>query len=161
MSMLQWFNDLKRQDQLMLSIGGAALAAYLLFVVLYGSMAESSDVLARQNTVAKETLQEVKALAARYKALEKSSKKRAGGAKKSLTRLIDDTVKKNELVMKRFQPSSSGDVQVRFENAMFNNTVAWLNQLETEHGVFIKDLSVSPGSGSGLVNVTVRLRQGI
>lgn len=159
--MQQWFNNLKRQEQLMVSIGGVALVAYLIFTLLWQPMAASSETLATQNTVARETLSSVKQLADRYKALEKTSKKRSSSSSKSLSRIIDETVKKNELVMKRFQPSSSGDVQVRFENAVFNNMLAWLNQLESDQGVFIKDLSVSPGNGSGLVNVSVRLRQGI
>ena len=159
--MREWFNRLKRQEQLMVAIGGAALVAYLLFVILWQPIAESSDVLVRQNEAAKQSLKEVKVLAARFSQLQKTSKKQSAGSSKSLTRLIDETAKSNELVMKRFQPSSTGDVQVRFENAVFNNMVAWLNQLENDHGVFIKDLSVSPGSGSGLVNVSVRLRPGL
>ncbi|MBL4826484.1 MAG: type II secretion system protein M [Spongiibacteraceae bacterium] len=158
--MQEWFEHLKRQEQLMLLIGGSLVVIYLFIVVLWQPMVESSELLEVKNNTARESLQNVKQLAAKYKQLEKSGKKKSGSSGTSLTRLIDQSVKKNELYMKRFQPSSSGDVQVRFENAVFNNVIAWLSQLENEHSVFIKDLSVSPGNGSGLVNVSVRLRQG-
>ena len=91
------------------------------------------------------------------------SKKKSGpeatGGKQNLTRLIDTTVKNNTLTMTRFQPSSSGEVQVRFENAVFDHILSWLHELEIGNGIVIRDLSVTNGSAIGLVNVSVRLRQ--
>jgi hypothetical protein len=34
-----------------------------------------------------------------------------------------------------------------------------MNELENTHNVLIKDLSMTMGAGSGLVNVSVRMRQ--
>lgn len=154
--MKQWFNNLRRQEQLMVLVGGAVVAVYVVFVFILGPMADTRDKLQRQNQAAATTLAEVKALAEQYRRLQGggSPTPATGG---SLTRIVDTTVKHNQLSMSRFQPSSSGDVQVRFENALFNNLVAWLNELEVENGVLIKDLSITPGSGTGLVNVSVRL----
>lgn len=158
--MQQWFNNLQRQEQLMLLGGGFAVALYIVFVLILGPMSKSADVLTLQNERATESLHNVQALAEEYTRLKKSG---AGptGQKQNLTRLIDSTVKKNQLYMSRFQPSSSGDVQVRFENAVFNNIITWINELESEHGTVVKDLSITKGSASGLVNVSVRLHQGV
>ncbi|MEE8059259.1 MAG: type II secretion system protein M [Pseudomonadales bacterium] len=158
-SMQQWFNNLKRQEQLMLLIGGTIIIAYLLLTALWRPMAASVDTLARQNQAARETLQNVQSLAVEYKTLQRSGAGNSRNSKQNLTRLIDSTVKKNQLIMNRFQPSSSGDVQVRLENAVFNNVLAWINELESDNGVIVKDLSISPGNASGVVNVSIRLRQ--
>ncbi|MGK0500133.1 MAG: general secretion pathway protein M [Oceanicoccus sp.] len=157
--MQQWFNNLTRQEQLMLVIAGAAVFVYLLFVLVLRPMSASADNLLLQNQRTAESLQTVRALAAEYKQLQKNGPV-TSSAKQNLTRLIDNTVKKNELVMSRFQPSSSGDVQVRFENSVYADVIAWLNEVEVSNGINIKDLSISPGNASGLVNVSVRLRQG-
>ena len=155
--MQQWFNNLQRSEQMILAIGAAVVALYIVFVLLVRPMSAKVDSLQSQNLVAAESLQNVESMAAQYRRLEKTSGgKRRGGA--NLTRLIDSTVKANQLQMSRFQPSSSGDVQVRFENAAFNNVLAWLNQLENNHGVVVKDLSITPTGASGYVNVSVRLR---
>ncbi|WP_101757508.1 type II secretion system protein GspM [Oceanicoccus sp. KOV_DT_Chl] len=156
--MQQWFNNLTRQEQLLLLCGGASVILYVLFVLILQPMSSSVAQLEVQNQRAAETLNSVTALAAEYEALKQKGYA-VSNQSQNLTRLIDNTVKKNGLAMSRFQPSSSGDVQVRFENAAFNNIVAWLHELENEQGVVIKDLSVSPGSDSGYVNVSVRLRQ--
>ncbi len=158
--MQQWFNNLQRQEQLMLSLGGVVVLAYVLYALIWRPMANSVDTLQRQNQAAQESLQKMQVLAVEYKQLKGAGAGRSGGSRQNLTRLIDSSVKKNKLTMNRFQPSSSGDVQVRFENAVFNHIVAWLNELENDNGVIVKDFSVTPGVASGVVNVSVRLRQG-
>lgn len=144
----------------MLLAGALVLMAYLLFALLWRPLATEVDSLERKNLVAKQSLIAVKSLAQEFSSLQQSATANSGGASLNLTRLIDNTVKKNKLTMNRFQPSSSGDVQVRFENAVFNQILAWLHELEVGNGVAVKDLSINPGSASGLVNVSVRLRQG-
>ena len=74
-----------------------------------------------------------------------------------LAQLVDRTVAAHQLHMSRFQPGSGGDVQVRLDNAAFAQVLRWLNVLETEQGVTIRELVIAPGSGSGFVNVSVRL----
>ncbi|MCP3908224.1 MAG: type II secretion system protein M [Oceanicoccus sp.] len=157
--MQQWFNNLRRQEQLMLLFGSFVVLAYLLFVVILAPMSASVTRLEQQNKQAVESLVAVKELAKEYNALQKSGAGKSG-SKQNLARLIDTTVKASGLTMNRFQPSSSGDVQVRFENAVFNDVIAWIGALENDHGVLVKDLSISNGAATGLVNVSVRLRQG-
>jgi general secretion pathway protein M len=157
--MQQWFNQLKRQEQLLIIALAAVLVLYLMVVLIWRPMSASVSSLRLQNQQSQQSLQQVEQLAAEYKVLEQSAGSRSA-SKQNLTRLIDNTVKKHQLEMSRFQPSSSGDVQVRFENAGYNNVLAWLNELENSHGVLIKDLSITLGAGSGVVNVSVRMRQG-
>ncbi len=157
--MQQWFNNLRRQEQIMLLVGSFVVLAYLLFVVILAPMSDSVANLEQKNRQAAESLVAVKELASEYKAL-KNSGAGTSGTKQNLTRLIDTTVKNSGLTMNRFQPSSSGDVQVRFENAVFNDVIGWISTLENDHGVLVKDLSISNGVATGLVNVSVRLRQG-
>lgn len=155
--MKEWFNNLRRQEQLMLLIGALVVVAYIVFVLILAPMADTRDNLQRQNVEAAQTLAEVGALANQYQSLSGVATAGARPTVGNLTVIVDTTVKANQLKMTRFQPSSQGDVQVRFENAVFNHIVAWLNDLEVNNGVLIKDLSLTPGAGKGLVNVSVRL----
>lgn len=160
MAIQQWFNRLKRQEQILVLILAVVLVAYLLVVMVFRPMSQQINSLALQNQQSVETLAAVKALAAEYQLLQKSGAARHQ-SKQNLTRLIDTLVKKHQLSMSRFQPSSSGDVQVRFENAAYSHILAWLHDLEHNHGVLIKDLSITMGGVSGIVNVSVRMRQGV
>lgn len=154
--MQQWFNNLPRREQIILLVGGGAVLLYIVFMIILAPMSEAVANLKQQNMVAAATLVEVQQLSGEYQRLQKnSSKPRQSGG--NLTRIIDSSVKNNQLMMSRFQPSSRGDVQVRFENAVFNHILSWLNEMESEHSIMVKDLTIGPGSGSGLVNVSVRL----
>lgn len=157
--MQQWFNRLKRNEQFMLLLAAALIFLYVVFFLILGPMSVSVSAMNVRNQQAQISLKNVKDMAKEYSVLQQSGAGKKT-SKANLTRLIDSTVKTNDLTMNRFQPSSSGDVQVRFENAAFNNILAWLYELENGNGVVIKDLSISPGSASGFVNVSVRLRQG-
>ena len=156
--MQQWFYNLKRNEQIMILLGSLLVLAYLIYSLLLSPMSQAVDKLELQNATAARSLQVVKNLSQEYQSL-KNAGPAVSGRKQNLTRLIDATVKNNTLTMTRFQPSSSGDVQVRFENAVFDNIFSWLNELETGNGIVIRDLSITKGSAVGLVNVSVRLRQ--
>lgn len=157
----QWFNNLPRREQLWVLVLGAVLALYIVFFLMLGPMQESVAKLQRQNDDAQQSLDNVNALVAQFNTLNKANGGSKAALHQNLNRLIDSSVKENNLQMNRFQPSSSGDIQVRFENAVFNNILAWLHQLEVDNAVIIKDLSISPGNAGGLVNVSVRVRQGV
>jgi general secretion pathway protein M len=160
MKFKQWFNNFNTREQLMMVMGGAAVIVYLGYVLLWNPLAISQKNLKIQNQQATETLQKVEALAAQYKKLKQSGLSSKKGSGQSLSQIIDTSVARNQLKMKRFQPSSSGDAQVRFENAEFNHIIAWLYDLENGYGLIVKDLSVTPSNISGYVDVSVRLSQG-
>jgi type II secretory pathway component PulM len=110
--MQQWFNSLKQQQQLLVLFLVVMLAVYFLVVFIWRPMSASVSSLEKQNERSQASLIQVKALAAEYKVLEKSGIS-STSSKQNLTRLIDTTVKNHQLTMSRFQPYSSGDVQVR------------------------------------------------
>ena len=155
--MQKWFNDLESREQLLVLIGGILLLVYLLYLLVWNPVASKRDDLKVQNVAVSQSLGSVKRLAAEYIALKKSGAASKSPVGENLSKIVDSSVARNQLKMNRFQPSSSGDVQVRFENAVFNNIVAWLYELESGYAIEVKELSVTPGSASGLVNVSVRL----
>lgn len=156
--MQKWFNNLESREQLMLVVCGFFVLIYLLYQLLWSPIVDKRDKLQLQNQAVMESLGNVRNLAAEYKALKQSGAAGKSPVGANLSRIVDTSVARNQLKMNRFQPSSSGDVQVRFENAVFNNIVAWLYELETDYAIDVKELSITPGAGSGLVNVSVRLQ---
>ncbi len=155
--MEQWFHKLEAREQLMVAVGAFFVALYLLYLLLWSPIVSQGQQLKQQNQAVAESLASVRSLAAEYTALKKSGADSKSPVGSNLSRIVDSSVARNQLKMNRFQPSSSGDVQVRFENAVFNNIVAWLYELESGYAIAVKELSVTPGAATGLVNVSVRL----
>ncbi len=158
--MLPWFNGLSRKEQLLLLLCSVCIFAYIVFFIVLRPMHLSAITLERQNELAAESLKNVRQLASEYKLLTDSGAETSAAPKQNLTLIIDKLVKDNGLQMKRFQPSSTGDVQLRFENSSFNKILNLLNQLESTYSVRIKDLSVSQGGIEETVDVSIRLHGG-
>jgi type II secretory pathway component PulM len=157
MTLLNRFRELSLRDQTMLLVLAAAIAAYLLLQIVWRPLAVSNDSLARANTALRASVQNMTQLAAEFRQLQQAGTGNAAASGESLAQLLDRTVAVQGLKMSRFQPGSTGDVQVRFDNSAFDNVARWLHQLESEQGVTVRDLSVTPGAAPGLVNVSVRL----
>jgi general secretion pathway protein M len=155
--MLARLNQLSLRDQAMLVVLAAALLLYMLYQVFWHPLATANRNLAQQNAAVANSLATMNQLAAQYRELQKANGPGNTSAGETLTQLVDETVASNQLHMSRFQPGSSGDVQVRFDNASFDQVLRWLSELESKHGVTLREFGVSPGSGPGLVNVSVRL----
>lgn len=155
--MLARLRQLSLRDQAMLVLLAAAMLLYVLYQMLWHPLAAANSSLAAQNAAVAKSLASVNQLAAQYRELQKSSAQDNSGQGETLTQLVDQTVAGNQLHMSRFQPGSSGDVQVRLDNASFDQVLRWLGELESKHGVTLREFGIAPGSGPGLVNVSVRL----
>jgi type II secretory pathway component PulM len=61
------------------------------------------------------------------------------------------------LAVKRLQPNSRGEVQIRFEGVAFDNLLRFLEQIEAVSGLSVLDASVSSAGQSAGVNATLRI----
>ena len=147
--------QLSMRDQKMLAILAGAVLLYLLYQIFLHPLATANARLAVQNSAAQNSVAEMTQMAAQLRELQQTQLSSGNG--ENLTQLVDRSVAANQLHMSRFQPGSSGDVQVRLDNVSFDQTLRWLNELESDNGVAVRELVVAPGGGSGLVNVSVRL----
>jgi len=156
--MLEKFQQqLSMRDQGMLALLAGALVLYVLYQALWHPLAVANQRLENQNAAAQKSLAAVTQMAAQLRALQQTNTQTASAQNENLTQLIDRTVAANNLRMSRFQPGSSGDVQVRLDNMPFDQVLRWLNELESAQAVTIRELVIAPGSATGLVNVSARL----
>ena len=75
----------------------------------------------------------------------------------SLAELVGSSLRENNLPFSNITPSGSTDVRVRFDQANFDNLMAWLYEMESQKDVNVKDFSVNKTKDSGFVAVTIRL----
>lgn len=159
--MQNWFRQLKRREQWLLLLGAGCVLAYVLVMAIWRPLLQSEASLRQRNVVLEQSLQTVRQLAAEYRALLQTGARDNPASGQSLAQLIDSTAGREQLSITRFQPGANGDAQLRLDNVAFNQLLAWLYQLETAHAVIIQDLAINPANAEGLVNVTLRVRQGV
>jgi type II secretory pathway component PulM len=81
------------------------------------------------------------------------------GAKRNLTSVINQSTARLKLPVMRLQPNSRGEIQVRLENASFDDVLKWLHQMEYSESLLVREVSLTPTGSAGLVNVTVRIAE--
>ncbi|MGH1486803.1 MAG: type II secretion system protein GspM [Cellvibrionaceae bacterium] len=155
--LITWWEGYEPREQMIIAIVGTLFAVFLFFMLLIDPVMSWHDSERKKLAQSESLVLEVKELAARIKA-----KKQSGGNKrsnKSLSVLIDSSLRENELVMRGFQPGANKDARLRLENAAYPSLAQWLYDLEYRHNVTVIDLSLTPAKASGRLMVNVRVSQ--
>jgi general secretion pathway protein M len=153
----EWFAGLNQREQLSLVALGFALSLYFLYMLAWAPLAEQRNRLTLQNQSTAESLQRVDAMVSEITRL------RAGGvastAQRNLTALVNQSTNRYGLQVSRLQPNSRGDIQVRLENAVFDDLVAWLDEIENREGLLVTEVAITRTGSSGRVNASIRIAQ--
>ncbi len=155
--MRNWFLQLNQREQLSLLVLGAALGLYLLYMLVWSPLDSARDSLALQNESVAASLQRVDAMVSEITRLRESGTR--PGARRNLTSLINQSTGALALPVSRLQPNSRGEIQVRLENAAFDDLLTWLYRMEYQEGLLVRELSVTQAGSVGRVNATVRIAQ--
>lgn len=155
--MNKWFLDLTQREQMSVLVLAIAVGLYMLFVVVWSPVADSRDSMALRKLSTAESLQRVDAMVSELTQLRANG---GNSSRRNLTSLINQSTSDRQLQVSRLQPNSRGELQVRLENASFDDTLAWLYDMEFVHGLLVREVSVTRSGSAGRVNASVRLAQG-
>ena len=155
--MRSWFLQLNQREQVSLLVLGLAMGLYLLYMLVWSPLESARDSLAQQNAGVATSLQRVDAMVSEITRLRESGAR--PGARRNLTSLINQSTSALALPVSRLQPNSRGEIQVRLENAAFDDLLTWLYQMEYREGLLVREVSVTQAGSVGRVNATVRIAQ--
>ncbi|MDX1732821.1 MAG: type II secretion system protein M [Halioglobus sp.] len=155
--MKAWFAALEQREQLSLLVLAAAVFVYLLYMLVWTPLDNRRDDLAQQNTVIAESLTRVDAMASELLQLRESGSAR--GPRRNLASVINESTGRQQLPVSRLQPNSRGEIQVRLENAVFDDLLGWLHEMEYKEGLLVREVSITQTGSVGRVNATVRIAQ--
>ncbi|MDG1389305.1 MAG: type II secretion system protein M [Halioglobus sp.] len=156
--MKQWFMGLTQREQLSLLIMGLAVALYLAFVIFIAPLSQARDRMVVQNRGVAESLQRVEVLVSQILHLRETGN--GSSTNRNLTSLVNRSTSSYQLQVNLLQPNSRGELQLRLENAVFDDLIAWLYQVEYKEGLRVLETSITQAGNVGRVNATVRLAQG-
>jgi general secretion pathway protein M len=151
---LNWFYSRTRREQLYLLLMGGVISLWLILQLAILPANRASRAMADNNIAATEVLGRVDQKAVRLIQLRSEQ---AQGSRGSLTAAISRASELEELPVRRLQPNSRGEVQVRFESVDYDNLVRWLYRLESVEGLLVLDAAITQAGRSGGVNATVRV----
>jgi len=150
----KWHSFAPREQMMLMLLGVATAIMIVVMLVIVPLQNWRASEQQRVDSSANE-LNRVRELVAQIKEKEKPQARNTN--QESLAVLIDNSLRKNELVMRGFQPGSNQDARLRLENAAYPDLAQWLYDLEFEHGVNIQELSLTPARVSGRLMVNLRV----
>ncbi|HHZ88501.1 MAG TPA: type II secretion system protein M [Chromatiaceae bacterium] len=162
--MKQWFLNLEKREQRIVSIGAPLLLVFLIYSFGWQPISESVELLKTQTQSQTQTLQWMRKAAVEVKQLRGNTTQRARiPAGQSLLAVIDKTTQTAQLgkAVKRIQPKGKNGVQIRLEQAAFDNMIDWLNKLKTQQGISITTISIERLDTPGLVNARISLASSV
>lgn len=154
--MKKWFLTRPQNEQVSLAVLAGALLVYGLWMGVLSPLQNAREEAIVQNIRAAEVKQQVNAMVAEIQRLRGTG---ATQVKANLLTLVNQISQSQSLPISRIQPSSNGELQVRFESVLFNDVVAFLHQLETVEGAIVREVALTQTT-AGLVSATIRLAQG-
>jgi type II secretory pathway component PulM len=153
----EWFAGLNQREQLSIFVLGIALVLYLLYMLAWAPLAQRREELALQNESVAQSLQRVDAMVSEIMRLREGGV--ASTARRNLTSLVNQSTARHGLQVSRLQPNSRGDIQVRLENAVFDDLLAWLDDVENREGLLVTEIAITRSGNAGRVNATIRIAQ--
>jgi type II secretory pathway component PulM len=124
---------------------------------VWSPLADEREQLALQNIAIAESQVRVDAMVSELLQLRQSGVKT--GNRRNLTSVINESTGRWQLPVMRLQPNSRGEIQVRLENAAFDDVLQWLYHMEHTEHMLVREVSLTQASTVGLVNVTARIAE--
>ena len=76
----------------------------------------------------------------------------------SLTSTVVSSAQAFGLEFRRYEPTADGDLRIWLEQASFDNLVGWLQDMANRHQLSVDNITISPESNNGLVNVRLEIK---
>ena len=146
------------RERLFLAVGGLVLAVFVLYQLVFspffsGLAHYRSDVPEKRKTLI--WMQSAQREVARLMASGRGVKR--GGKGTSPLVAIEKTTKQWKLdrSLKRFEPEGEVGVKVWIEDAIFDDLILWLMQLQNDYEIIVDTLTVEKKSAPGYVDARI------
>lgn len=153
----RWFGRYNQREQLSLLLLALVLVVYLAYQLLWLPLSNLQQQARERNAQLSGVHDRVEQMVASIRGLEASGD--STRRDRNLTAVVNASTAAYGLKILRLQPNNRGEVQIRLENAVFDDLVAWLYRLESTEGLATREVAVSQAAATGRVNATIRIGQ--
>ena len=161
--MIARYDQLPTRDRQALIVLGVALALVILYFAIWRPIAEFHDKAEANRENAGELLAWMQTNRASIQGLGRSGNRgTAAGVDKpedgrALMALVTRSAGEAGLSLQRFEPSGEDAIRVWMEGAPFADVAAWLERLDTQHGIIIDQAAMDRGNEPGKISVRLTL----
>ena len=152
--MKDMFLNMTRREQIYVLVMVAAVGLCLLFTFALAPASAARDAMKASNESAINLLARVDAKVIELIWIRQEGSTQNNG---SLVSAVSRSSELAGLPVRRLQPNSRGEVQVRYEAVDYDDLARWLYQVEMVEGLVVVEASITQAGRSGGVNASVRV----
>lgn len=152
--MKDMFFNMTRREQIYVLVMVAAVGLWLLFTFALAPASAAREAMKASNESAINLLARVDAKATELIRIRQEGSTQNNG---SLVSAVSRSSELAGLPVRRLQPNSRGEVQVRYEVVDYDDLARWLYQVEMVEGLVVVEASITQAGRSGGVNASVRV----
>lgn len=152
--MKNYWNTLNERERWMVLVAGVCLFFYLLYIMIFSPLSSAITAKTQRLASKKETLTWLQ----KAKQQNKRQKRQAVSNSQLLTviaRQLKDS--KFQGFAHQLEQTAAGDIQLTFNEVPLKTFLTWLENLDTQYAVEIKQMHIEGTERSGLVKIDVTL----
>lgn len=155
--MKEWFESLAPRERIILLVGGLLLVPILLWAMLWEPMKSSLNTLHTDVRNDRELLSWMQQ-SSQIILAKKSSGEQTKNKHVSLINAIESTARQGGLrkSITSLDPQGDKKINLRIQDAVFNDLVVWQGRLEREFSIHAVQLNITPTSKPGRVNARIQ-----
>lgn len=151
----EWWDQASSRDQLMILACGIVLLVYIMYVAVLKPVQNMADRQVKTTAAQKVALERVRKLATQVKAMNQGGNENDSRSAESL---VESSISEHGLRVTGFDASGKSGIRVRFEKVAFDKLLAWINELEVNQGLSMKDISINSASEQGVVSANLLIQ---
>ena len=157
--MKEWLENLQPRERWMVLGCALFVAIVVVYLGLLRPLYGGASQLEKRVEDKQQLLADIKAAAVQARSGGKPV--RAVDTSQSLVVVVDRTTRQSGLagVLKRNQPSGDNGIRVRFDDAPFDQVLAWLGSVQADYGLSIVSASFDGGGQVGQVTANLVLER--
>lgn len=156
-SIKEWYNELADSEKKIVIIFAVICSLLILVFGLLMPISQSVNTLEKRVASAQKSVNMWQQAMPTIRAKRNSSS--AGSTSQSLNTVITSSTRQFNLNVSRIQEKGTNEIQVWLDNAAFNETLLWINQLEKRYKVTVASMNIRNKQRNGIVNLDVKLQR--
>ena len=162
MMIKDYWKQLSTRERQLLILTGVVVMITLFYFSLWQPLQDGIDNNRKRLQAQSNQLQLIQQQAAEAQQLSGSGKRRQGRVtdSSSMLAIIERTAnqKKIKTALQKIQPEGQDGVRLWLEDIAFDQLIDWLSLLDTQHGIYVSDISLQRDDKPGRVDGRLLLR---
>ncbi len=159
-SMKEWWINLSLREKQIVSLGGAAVILFLLYLIIWSPLLNKNEHLRSQIKQDRTLLNWMQEAEQRMQTVTKSPHPQKVATTASVLGVVQHQVNQSPFAKQlgQLRQTEGNAVQITFPKVAFDQLIEWLTQLGEQNDIIVAQIAVKPSETPGVVAADIVLK---